>query len=93
MFAQFSAEDKAVILVFVTAILAPTWMAWWNARVARKQVTPNGGSSLKDQVTSINTKIDTLVAVQELHTVQIATIREDQAKIPKQVTQEREDAA
>ena len=42
-----------VTALIVTTIVAPTWAAWWNARVAKKQVTPNGGSSLKDQVSKM----------------------------------------
>lgn len=37
--------------LLVTALIAPTWLSWWNSRVAKKELKPNGGSSMKDHTT------------------------------------------
>lgn len=47
----------AFIGVIVTALIAPTWLAWWNSRIARKEFQPNGGSSLADKITRIESKV------------------------------------
>lgn len=44
--------------VVVTFLLAPTWMAWWNSRVAKREVRSNGGSSLRDAVDRVKTTVD-----------------------------------
>lgn len=53
-------KDDPLILIglIVTALIAPTWLAWWNARVARKQLQPNGGTSIADKVTRIEARVD-----------------------------------
>lgn len=92
-----SESDKTFLGVVIVALLAPTWLSWWNARIAKKQVTPNGGSSLKDQVTKLGTqitsiynKMDTVVATQELHTVEIATMKAVQHAVQQTITQIQE---
>lgn len=101
MIAQLSEDYRWLLGLVLGGILLPTWMAWWNAHVnrknvmqamqdaeiARKEVTRNGGSSLKDEVISLAVELkhqgikqDTILAVQELHSAQIATITENQAK-------------
>lgn len=60
-------SQQTIAGVIVLAILAPTWMAWWNSRLAKKQIQPNGGSSLKDQVTDIVDKMHILAAKADLH--------------------------
>lgn len=54
-----------VILTIVTALIAPTWLAWWNSRItrvnaeeAKAELKENGGSSTKDQVKQVNEKLD-----------------------------------
>lgn len=82
MLAALSDSDKTFLGVVIVALLAPTWLAWWNARIAKRQVTPNGGSSLKDQVTKLGQqvtmlciKMDSVVATQELHSIEVATVK------------------
>lgn len=48
-----SAGAWAFIGLTVSAIVAPTWLSWWNARQARLQVRPNGGTSLRDAIDRI----------------------------------------
>jgi hypothetical protein len=95
--AALSESDKTFFGVVIVALMAPTWLAWWNARIARKQVTPNGGSSLKDQVTLLVENDKVRDAKIDLHTLQITTLTgkldtviENQGKPHKQVKQERE---
>ncbi len=53
-----SGTKWVVLALILTTVVAPTWLGWWNARITKKQVTPNGGSSLKDQVTKVVTKVE-----------------------------------
>jgi PAS domain S-box-containing protein len=34
--------------VVIVAIIAPTWLAWWNTRQTAQQFKPNGGASMRD---------------------------------------------
>jgi hypothetical protein len=45
--------EWAISLV-VAAILAPTWLGWWNTHLNKKELKTNGGSSLKDKVDAIH---------------------------------------
>lgn len=81
MIATLSDQDKAIFLGMFIAVVAPTWLAWWNARLAKRQVTRNGGNSLKDVVEKLDIKVDKLVATSELHTLEIATIKERQRTV------------
>jgi hypothetical protein len=79
---HLSSDDKVLVGIVVTVLVAPTWLGWWNSRTAKKQVTPNGGNSLKDQITTIavnqlaqDVKLDTISEVQGKHTEEIKTIK------------------
>lgn len=39
-----------VIGLIITAIVAPTWLSWWNTKQTAKQFRPNGGSSIRDSL-------------------------------------------
>lgn len=81
MIAQLSDQDKAIFLGMFIAVVAPTWLAWWNARLAKRQVTRNGGGSLKDVVERLDAKVDRVEATLELHTVEISTIKARQRTV------------
>lgn len=57
--------------LMISALVAPTWLGWWNSRLARKQVLPNGGASLKDQVTRVEGTLTNISNTLNLHTDQI----------------------
>lgn len=82
MYAALTDSDKVFIGGIIAVLVAPTWLAWWNSRIAKKQVTHNGGSSMMDKVTRIEdnqarveTKIDTIREVVDLHTAEITNIK------------------
>ena len=60
MLALSEGAQISLIGAIVTATLAPTWLAWWNSRLARKQLTTNGGDSALDKINSINGKLDSV---------------------------------
>lgn len=68
----------ALIGAIVTGGIVPTWLAWWNSRVARKQLKPNGGTSIVDKLTRIESKVDHAKQAAEINTQRIATIRASQ---------------
>lgn len=37
-----------MIGLIVTVLIAPSWLAWWNSRVSKKEMRANGGSSFRD---------------------------------------------
>lgn len=53
MMLAISVEAYGLIALGITAVLAPSWLAWWNARLTNKEMKPNGGTSLKDQVSQV----------------------------------------
>lgn len=48
--AELDPTVGAIILAFLTAMLAPTWLSWWNTRQTQKEFKPNGGSSIRDSL-------------------------------------------
>lgn len=73
---------KIAVLTMVAAILTPTWLAWWNARIAKREVRPNGGSSLNDKVTRnaesterLHDKVDVQGLVLDRHSDQIGDVK------------------
>lgn len=52
-----SPEQITLGALLVTAIIAPTWLAWWNSKISRdaaaeaeRQTKPNGGKSMRDSL-------------------------------------------
>lgn len=60
MLAVSEGTQIALIGAMVTGLFAPTWLSWWNSRVARKQMFPNGGASLADKIGRMDNKLDRL---------------------------------
>lgn len=50
MLAEIDPTVGAIILAFLTALIAPTWLSWWNTRQTKKEFKPNGGSSIRDSL-------------------------------------------
>lgn len=81
---QLFDSTRGWAILILTLLAAPTWMAWWNARVARREVTANGGKSMADRMVRIEER---QVIMQEkqgvmsdhikLHTTQIGLLMED----------------
>lgn len=67
LLAEITDAQYTLVGIIVVAIVAPTWMSLWNGRIAKRQVTSNGGTSMKDQITRIETKTDILGLVQVRH--------------------------
>lgn len=57
MIAVFTAPDAAVLAALIAA-LASSAATWWNAWKAAKATRPNGGTSLRDAVDRIESKLD-----------------------------------
>lgn len=55
MIAVLTGPDAVVIAAALTAI--PAGLAWWNSRTAAKATKPNGGGSLHDIVTRIESAV------------------------------------
>lgn len=53
MLAVSEGTQIALIGAICTGLIAPTWLAWWNSRVAKKQLQPNGGTSIADKIARI----------------------------------------
>jgi ribosomal protein S18 len=80
-----------IIVALITTVIAPTWLSWWNSRVQKKEMMPNGGSSFRDefnvmrkQVTAHgkildrqNTKLDSIQKEQEIAKGEIKRIQKD----------------
>jgi PAS domain-containing protein len=47
----------ALIGTIIAALIAPTWLAWWNTRQTAKEFKPNGGSSIKDSLNRLETSV------------------------------------
>ncbi len=45
------------VWLVVALLLIPTWLAWWNSRLTRKEFKTNGGSSMRDKVDGITSKL------------------------------------
>jgi PAS domain S-box-containing protein len=45
--------------VIIAAIVAPTWLAWWNTRQTALQFKPNGGASIKDALNRLEVGMST----------------------------------
>lgn len=43
--------------VIITAIVAPTWLSWWNTKQTKKEFKPNGGSSIRDSLNRLETSV------------------------------------
>lgn len=57
---MFSAVDPTfgvIIATTITAIVAPTWLSWWNTRQTIREFKPNGGSSVKDSLNRLETSV------------------------------------
>jgi hypothetical protein len=73
MIAVFSYPDALVVGAFLTA--SGTGLAtWWNSHQAVKQTRPNGGSSMRDVIDRIETKLDTHTELIAAHGERIAAL-------------------
>lgn len=43
--------------LILTAIIAPTWLSWWNTRQTKREFKPNGGSSIKDSLNRLEVSV------------------------------------
>ena len=50
----------ALIGAIVTGGILPTWLAWWNSRVTKRQVTVDGGSSMLDKINKIDSRVESM---------------------------------
>lgn len=46
-----------IVTVVISAIIAPTWLSWWNTRQTAKEFKPNGGSSIRDSLNRLETSV------------------------------------
>lgn len=46
-----------LIGVVITALIAPTWLSWWNTKQTKKEFKPNGGSSIKDSLNRLEVSV------------------------------------
>jgi PAS domain-containing protein len=46
-----------IIATLITAIVAPTWLSWWNTRQTIREFKPNGGSSVRDSLNRLETSV------------------------------------
>lgn len=46
-----------IITVVISAIVAPTWLSWWNTRQTAKEFKPNGGSSIRDSLNRLESSV------------------------------------
>ena len=46
-----------IVTVLITAVVAPTWLSWWNTRQTAKEFRPNGGSSIRDSLNRLETSV------------------------------------
>lgn len=46
-----------IIGAVVTALIAPTWLSWWNTKQTKKEFKPNGGSSIKDSLNRLEVSV------------------------------------
>lgn len=90
---SFTRNDKLVIIGMLAAVLTPTWLAWWNARVARKATQPNSGKSLADKLTRIETQNDRIETKVDVHTMALDTHREDLAIVKTGLADHRTEVA
>jgi PAS domain-containing protein len=47
----------ALVGTVIAALVAPTWLAWWNTRQTAKEFRPNGGASVKDSLNRLETSV------------------------------------
>jgi len=58
--AEIPAGAWAFGTILITALVAPSWLAWWNSRFTKNEMRNNGGGSFRDA-------IDQLAADQKAH--------------------------
>lgn len=83
---SFTRTDKLVMLGMLMAIITPTWMAWWNARIAKKATQPNSGHSMADKLTRIETQGDRIETKVDVHTMVLDTHRTEMSVVREEVT-------
>lgn len=44
-------------VALITALIAPTWLSWWNTRQTKKEFKPNGGSSIRDSLNRLEISV------------------------------------
>lgn len=44
-------------VALITALVAPTWLSWWNTRQTKKEFKPNGGSSIRDSLNRLEISV------------------------------------
>lgn len=78
---DFTRTDRLVILGLVAAVVTPTWLAWWNARIAKKATRPDSGNSLADKLTRIETQADRIEVKADVHTMALDVQRKGVAEL------------
>lgn len=86
-----SKSDRIVIAGMVAAVLTPTWLTWWKARVVKKQVLPNSGTSLADKLTRIETQNDRIETKVDVHTMSLDAQRDEMASVKTGLANHREE--
>lgn len=57
MFAAVDPVFGTIVGLVITAIVAPTWLSWWNTKQTKKEFKPNGGSSIKDSLNRLEISV------------------------------------
>jgi len=71
--ASVHTDDKVLFGLVVTALVAPTWMAWWNARITKQQIAQSRHRSIEDHDDLAN-KMNDIQARLGYHSGQIEII-------------------
>lgn len=70
-------NTRGFIAIILTLIAAPTWLAWWNARVTRRELSTNGGRTVADKLDRIESRQLTMWGRMELHGEQIDLLMDE----------------
>lgn len=83
---QVTDGGKIAIAIVVLSVLTPTWLSYWNSKIAKKEVRPDGGSSMKDQVNRLADQGDRLEAKLDLQGIRLDRHAEELRKVKTDVS-------
>jgi hypothetical protein len=92
--------EKIALFIVAMSIITPTWLSWWNSKIAKKEVRPNSGHSMKDKVDRMADQGDRLEAKLDLqgirldhHSAKIATVQSDVSTLGGSLAEMQKDIA
>jgi len=87
----FTGQDKWVALAMFMAVFTPTWLAWWNARVARKHTKPHNGTSMADSLSRLEVQSDRIETKVDVHKMELDKHRDEMQGVKRVIREFRGD--